>query len=854
MVRSIPSVLFVVVAATSVAQTMFIPDLTLRAALNSAKPNSVDVNGQCDTLAWNAHPPTQVDISVAGIADGGTLDLAGIQYLKMDRLEITDNAVSPITVLWPGYPRNNTRLTVRRVDVTQFNGPFFPLSNSLGYFTCTTCGLTEIPAFNGISMNLQSMDFSGQVLTVPPSLITLYLVDLNISQSPAVANLTALDISDNPLADWTNLPGSLQTLYANNVGLNYLPALAPPLAVLGANNNALTALPTLPSTLITLDVTNNQLTELPALPALSGLYVSDNPITALPPLPPSLFNLYINSCPITALSDPLPTGLSGLYADGSGLITLPSLPLGLQVLVLRYTPIASLPALPASLTNLYLDDAASITCLPVLPAGLYGVTLGGSGVTCLPNIPVDLNLNPGALGIPPIVCDVTGACPLATPLITGTVFRDLDFNGVLDVGEPGRPNSLVIAQPGDLLTVSDANGDYVLPADIGTYAVTGTPLLYQPLTTAPYTLTLTAPGDVAGQNDVGYRPGNTHYDLTTEIVGNNVRPGFPTAVWITVHNVGTVPTTAEVALTIDAALSYTASSIVPATVNGSDVQWSVAALQPGATWTVRVDLYTPPSVPLGTAIVQQATATPSVIDETPADNTALWNDIVVGSFDPNDKLVTPTSLTLEDVQAGGPVEYTVRFQNTGTFPAERVLITDTLSADLQWSTMQPLGSSHACTWYIRQGVLHVLFNGIDLPDSTSDEAGSHGFFSFSIVPSAQLTLGASVDNVANIYFDFNEPVITEAATVTVEINTSVAENALQGLRAWPVPADEQITIIAAGPVNAQLRVFDASGRVVLEQRMQGERANIEVGILASGVYHVQCATSGGLMAVRFTKR
>ncbi|HRF82091.1 MAG TPA: hypothetical protein PL070_18610, partial [Flavobacteriales bacterium] len=95
-----------------------------------------------------------------------------------------------------------------------------------------------------------------------------------------------------------------------------------------------------------------------------------------------------------------------------------------------------------------------------------------------------------------------------------------------------------------------------------------------------------------------------------------------------------------------------------------------------------------------------------------------------------------------------PIEYTIRFQNTGTYLAERVVILDTLSTDLQWESMRFIASSHDHTWYIVNGVLHVIHNDIMLPDSNSNEAASHGFFKFSMLPKADLVNGAVIENIA----------------------------------------------------------------------------------------------------------
>ncbi len=192
---------------------------------------------------------------------------------------------------------------------------------------------------------------------------------------------------------------------------------------------------------------------------------------------------------------------------------------------------------------------------------------------------------------------------------------------------------------------------------------------------------------------------------------------------------------------------------------------------------------------------------------------------MVGAFDPNDKQVVPEAMTPEQVQAGKKLEYTIRFQNTGTFPAERVIITDTLSTDLLWNTMDLVSSSHATEWYIQQGVLHFVMDPIYLPDSTSDEPNSHGYVKFRMAPRSSLLAGAQIENIANIYFDFNEPVITAPAVFTVDLTSGIASIDENGFHFYPNPADDLLTVLVDAP-GALLELRSVDGRLVKAQRCE----------------------------------
>ncbi|QQR87113.1 MAG: hypothetical protein IPJ76_02480 [Flavobacteriales bacterium] len=856
MVHRYVLMLLLVIGLGASAQTVFIPDVNLRGWMNNAKPNSVDANGFCDTAAWNAQPPSLLYCNLNQLPNNSTVDLEGIQHIKTSELRIGAAWSSTMNVVWPGYPMGVFTFMLINVDINNFSSSPLPLPGALDYFYCDACGIAQLPAFNGTTMFIINVDLGGQVLNVPPSVTQLGLTTCSLTQIPNTGgNLQYLNVDYNLLASWTNLPNSLVELQASFTGLAALPNLAPMtnLQYLSLAGNGHTDVVAMPPTLLSLDMSFNQIANVSSFAGadLTSLNLSNNPLVSMPIVPITLGSLRLDNTQLTALQPMLPPTLYELYVQNTPISALPALPAGVQWLDVSNTPIAQLPELPMGLNYLYATGCTALTCLPALPQGTDQVRLTGSGVTCLPNIPIGLNVNPNVLGIAPIVCNPGNSpCPIVDPLITGTTFDDADADGVFDPGEAVRPNWMVEAQPGDLMAGSDANGNYVLPAGIGSYAISAVPTLYWPPTSSPIVI-LTALGQVDSLNHLGAVEIGGMYDLTTEVTGTNVRPGFNTQVWVTVRNVGTEPTTADVQLTFDPALTFVSSSAA-GNLNGNVLDWSTAVLVPGDVWTVDVVLYGPPTLVLGDPVVHQATATQSQPDQTAADNTDVINDVVVGSYDPNDKQVEPAYLSLADVAAGTRLHYTVRFQNTGTFMAERVLITDTLSSDLHWTTINVEAASHAHSWYLHNGVLHVLFENINLPDSTSDEPGSHGFVKFSFIATNGLVTGDVVENIANIYFDFNEPIITNTASTFV--NTALGVEALSGsgLALWPVPTTDVLWLQSDAPMQ-RVQLLDRTGRVVRDAQANGLRAVLDVRDLSAGAYAVRCTTEQGVVQRMFVR-
>ena len=70
---------------------------------------------------------------------------------------------------------------------------------------------------------------------------------------------------------------------------------------------------------------------------------------------------------------------------------------------------------------------------------------------------------------------------------------------------------------------------------------------------------------------------------------------------------------------------------------------------------------------------------------------------VVGSYDPNDKVASTSSgssSTLYFIDEDEWIDYTIRFQNTGTAEAIDVVVTDTLPAEFDMSSFEQGAASH----------------------------------------------------------------------------------------------------------------------------------------------------------------
>jgi len=228
----------------------------------------------------------------------------------------------------------------------------------------------------------------------------------------------------------------------------------------------------------------------------------------------------------------------------------------------------------------------------------------------------------------------------------------------------------------------------------------------------------------------------------------------------------------------------------------------------------------------------------------------------IGAYDPNDKQAIPVGYGPEHfIRSGDPLHYKIRFQNTGTDTAFTVIIRDTLSPWLNMATLRPGPSSHDYKTHIDgERTLVFTFDNILLPDSTTNLDGSQGFVDFFIQTSDSIPLDTRIENSAAIYFDFNEPVITNTVFHTIGTDfirsaTAVFQPDAQAAnwKLMPNPAREEAWLVLekSEPGLKTAWLYDAFGRQVLRQPFEGERCRLPLAGLMPGWYALRLTDAAG---------
>jgi uncharacterized repeat protein (TIGR01451 family) len=199
----------------------------------------------------------------------------------------------------------------------------------------------------------------------------------------------------------------------------------------------------------------------------------------------------------------------------------------------------------------------------------------------------------------------------------------------------------------------------------------------------------------------------------------------------------------------------------------------------------------------------------------------IYCGVVTGSYDPNDKRGFPNGVTEEHfILPNQQIQYVIRFQNTGTDTAFTVVVRDTLDINLDILSVTPGVSSHDFEFKMYgPRVLEWTFNNINLPDSANSEPNSHGFLTFTVNQKANLSPGTVFKNNADIYFDLNEPIITNETWHTINLEHFATMSTIHidqmTLNVYPNPTTDVLTV-AFDKVYSNLpySVYDQNGRLV----------------------------------------
>lgn len=408
---------------------------------------------------------------------------------------------------------------------------------------------------------------------------------------------------------------------------------------------------------------------------------------------------------------------------------------------------------------------------------------------------------------------------------------------------------------GDL--ISNMTGNYAIPVQSGSYTIT--PILENSdyFNISPTSLTVDFPTQMSPfVQDFCVTANGNHSDLEVVILPTTpVRPGFDAYYKIIYRNKGNKVESGAITFTYnDAVLDYVSANPVYDSQATDSFVWNYTNLEPFETREIEVvfNVNSPmetPAVNIDDVLNYTAVISTSNTDETPDDNEFTLNQTVVGSYDPNDKTCLEGEIVGPDM-IGEYVHYLIRFENTGTYPAENVVVKDMIDmAKFDITTLIPLRGSHEFYTRIKDNKVEFIFENINLDfnDATND-----GFVAFKIKTKPTLALGDTFSNNANIYFDYNFPITTNTYTTTFQALSTQDFDFNSKFTLYPNPVQDVLHFNSKENLEIQsVEIYNMLGQIVIS--VPNNTTSIDVSSLKSGNYFLKVNTEQGISNTKFIK-
>lgn len=395
----------------------------------------------------------------------------------------------------------------------------------------------------------------------------------------------------------------------------------------------------------------------------------------------------------------------------------------------------------------------------------------------------------------------------------------------------------------------------------GNYSITAAILESDYWTLSPSNFNLSFPADPSPfTQDICIIPDGVHNDVEIVLLPiTDAIAGFEAEYKLVFKNKGNTPVSGSIDLAFEGDFMdfLSASPFVDGQTQES-LSWNYTNLIPFETreisFTMELNPPTDPDFPLniGDILYFSAVINPVASDETPEDNQFEFYQEVTNSFDPNDiTCLEGDGILLE--QVGGYVHYLIRFENLGTANAVNIVVKDVLdTTKFDVTSFLPLNASHSFyTQIVNGNEVEFIFENINLPFNNNND----GYVLFKIKTLPNLVLGDSFENQAEIYFDFNFPIVTNIAeTVVVEEILDTPENNIGDVALIPNPTNGVMHIKCASKI-VEFKVYDLNGRILdlKSKNVNGNDYQIDASDLSDGIYFVSVQSGTSTSLLKFIK-
>ncbi len=438
--------------------------------------------------------------------------------------------------------------------------------------------------------------------------------------------------------------------------------------------------------------------------------------------------------------------------------------------------------------------------------------------------------------------------------VTGLVKYDYNNNGC-DTNQYTIPNNVRLNISDGTISSStflNSTGIYNLYTGIGDYTLTTSlenPNYYNITPTTTNHNFTALDSSIATQNFC-LTPNGVHPDVEVVLSPEEIaRPGFDAKYKLIFKNKGNQTLSGNVNLTFDDNRTDFVSALPSVNLQAtSSLTWNYSNLLPFETRIINLvlNINSPmetPAVNSGDILNFSSSVNPIAGDELPDDNTFELHQTVVNSLDPND-IVCLEGNQVATERIGEYLHYLVRFENTGTASAVNIVVKDIIdTTKFDINTLQVISASADERTVITGNVVEFIFENINLErNSGNPPVGGHGDVLFKIKTKDNLNTGDMVINNANIYFDYNFPILTNDAETTFATLRNSGFTKDESITVYPNPTTSRINIAANSDIKS-IALYDVQGRVL--ETILGNTKFIDITDKANGVYFLKISTNKG---------
>lgn len=453
---------------------------------------------------------------------------------------------------------------------------------------------------------------------------------------------------------------------------------------------------------------------------------------------------------------------------------------------------------------------------------------------------------------------VIGSYCSATPggnynTITGTFRFDVNGDGCGDTDMPMNMIRLNMNNGTEsAATFSMEGGNYDFYTGEGTFTLTPE-MENEWFTISPATATISfeEANNLINAQNFCIAPNGVHPDLEVAMLPlEPAQPGFDAVYAIVYRNKGNQVLSGNISLVFDDVLTdYISASPAEDSASADLLEWVYAGLMPFEVRSIIVTLNVnspqeDPAVNINDVLAFTVNAAVEG-DETPGDNSFAYDEIVMGSFDPND-ITCLEGETETPERIGEYLHYNINFENTGTAPATFIVVKQEIEEGFDINSLQLLYASHDVMVKIEGNTVEYRFDAIDLGPSEK------GNILFKIKTDSALQVGDHVMQEAEIFFDYNWPIETNEAVTMFEILAINEFDSDQSIKMYPNPTSGTVNITADD--NLSIQLFDLQGRLLQTVPAAGTNATLDLSQRSAGVYLIRTTSGKGISNKKIVKQ